>query len=133
MYVSDAAAASRIMLSLLFEMLGSTQTYTRVHSFNLLLNLSVHMNLLEEVSSLEDSGNCFEQLFVHFLTFPSFKGSSNIGSFKRIQVIQEVPIFVSDFYFSVCVNSLSSAGPLLCFERNVTLDFPQRSKGRKGN
>jgi len=59
MYVSDAAAASRIMLSLLFEMLGSTQTYTRVHSFNLLLNLSVHMNLLEEVSSLEDSGNCF--------------------------------------------------------------------------
>jgi hypothetical protein len=56
MYVSDPAAASRIMLSLLFEMLDSSQTYTKVHAFNLLFNLSVHMNLLEEVSSLEDSG-----------------------------------------------------------------------------
>lgn len=54
--MSDPTAASRIMLSLLFEMLDSSHTYTKVHSFNLLFNLSVHMNLLEEVSSLEDSG-----------------------------------------------------------------------------
>eukprot|EP01087_Luapelamoeba_hula_P024945 TRINITY_DN9676_c0_g1_i1.p1 TRINITY_DN9676_c0_g1~~TRINITY_DN9676_c0_g1_i1.p1 ORF type:complete len:426 (+),score=81.27 TRINITY_DN9676_c0_g1_i1:142-1419(+) len=84
MYVSDSSGASKLMLSLLFEMLDGKQVFTQIHSFNLLLNLSVHMNLLEEVASLDEK-------------VPS---PTQLASYKRIQAIQEVR---DSFPFCLCV------------------------------
>lgn len=50
MYCSDGAVASQVILSILFEMLASSIASTRIHAFNLLFNLSVHIHLLEEIS-----------------------------------------------------------------------------------
>eukprot|EP01090_Pellita_catalonica_P014529 TRINITY_DN3730_c0_g1_i4.p1 TRINITY_DN3730_c0_g1~~TRINITY_DN3730_c0_g1_i4.p1 ORF type:complete len:794 (-),score=111.25 TRINITY_DN3730_c0_g1_i4:1047-3428(-) len=50
MYCVDGDSASRIILSLFFEMMAQKDPRTKIYAFNLLLNLSVHMNLLEEVT-----------------------------------------------------------------------------------
>lgn len=75
MYCSDGDAASRLLLSLLFEMLESSQTHTKVHAFNLLWNLSIHMNLLEEIATLPEEGG--------------EGGGRETDAYKRIQAIQE--------------------------------------------
>ncbi len=66
MYVSDGASASRLLLSLMFEMLESPQMHTKIHAFNLLWNLSIHMNLLEEIITFEENGKI---VFTSLLSF----------------------------------------------------------------
>jgi hypothetical protein len=51
----DGMNAAQILLALLFEMLSSSLTENKVHAFNLIFNLSVHINLLEEISILDES------------------------------------------------------------------------------
>lgn len=41
--------SSSVILSIFFEMLRSSNVDTRVHAFNILFNLSVHINLLDEI------------------------------------------------------------------------------------
>lgn len=47
----------------------------QVHAFNLLWNLSIHMNLLEEIAVLPEEG--------------AEGGGRNTDAYKRIQAIQE--------------------------------------------
>lgn len=46
-------AAAELMLSILFEMLASSAVDTRVHAFNLLFNLVLHINLIMDVSVVD--------------------------------------------------------------------------------
>ncbi len=51
--------ASNLIMSILLEMLASPQDDIKVHAFNLLFNLSVHMNLLDETALMgEAAGMC---------------------------------------------------------------------------
>ncbi|KAL6073543.1 Protein timeless [Balamuthia mandrillaris] len=71
MYCADESTSSRIMLSLFFEMLGSDNSDTQIHAFNLLLNLSVHINLMEPIPALDTSG------------------TSTVTTPRRVQTIQD--------------------------------------------
>lgn len=53
--LQDEKVASNLITSILLEMLASPLDDIKVHAFNLLFNLSVHMNLLDETSLLGES------------------------------------------------------------------------------
>lgn len=53
-YCGDERAASQLLLSILFELLAAPSAEVRLHAFNLLFNLSIHMNLLEETALLAE-------------------------------------------------------------------------------
>lgn len=61
MYVVDPGIAAPLMLSMLEEMLGSSQLTSKVRAFDLILNLGVHGHLLEPL--LADDASTIEEEF----------------------------------------------------------------------
>nr|GEU89996.1 hypothetical protein [Tanacetum cinerariifolium] len=61
MYVLDSGVAAPLMLSMLEEMLGSSQLTSKVRAFDLILNLGVHGHLLEPL--LVDDASTIEEVY----------------------------------------------------------------------
>lgn len=64
----DVQVATTLLLTVLTEMIESPNIEARVHAFNLVFNLSVHVNMFEEVPFFNASNRAFHNELTLWIT-----------------------------------------------------------------
>lgn len=81
-YATEGDGASQLINSIVLKLLQSENSQHQIHAFNLLFNLSIHINLWDEISIFSDAKNPSPR--THFLIYLSPPSQTIINNNNNI-------------------------------------------------